>query len=256
MTNDLHHLAAAYALDALDDEERRAFEAHYPTCEICRQEVLDFRETAGHLASVAAVDPPEALRARVMSSIGETRQVSPIVDDSTASVPPPVHEPVAEPDDSGTVVDLGERRRRRSLTMVLASAAAVLLIAIGAIVVVGSRGGSDLDDVLAASDAVVTALDPQLDGQGGSVRLVWSATLGRVALFGDGLAASGEGLTYELWSLDGDVPVPAGLFEPDDGAVREVLDVDDLDADGWGITIEPDGGSPQPTSDILFLGLN
>ena len=28
MTDDLHHLSGAYALDALDDEERRAFEAH------------------------------------------------------------------------------------------------------------------------------------------------------------------------------------------------------------------------------------
>ena len=31
---DIHHLAAAYALDALDSHERAAFEAHYPaaTC--------------------------------------------------------------------------------------------------------------------------------------------------------------------------------------------------------------------------------
>jgi anti-sigma factor RsiW len=36
---DIHQLAAAYALDALDDRERAEFEAHYPTCPVCRPEV-------------------------------------------------------------------------------------------------------------------------------------------------------------------------------------------------------------------------
>ena len=39
MNADLHHLAAAYALDALDDIERHEFERHYPTCDICSGEV-------------------------------------------------------------------------------------------------------------------------------------------------------------------------------------------------------------------------
>jgi hypothetical protein len=46
----------------------------------------------------------------------------------------------------------------------------------------------------------------------------------------------------------------AGLFNTQSGAVSAVLSVDDLDAAGWGITIEPAAGSEQPTGDILFLG--
>ena len=42
---DIHHLSAAYALDALDERERMAFEAHYPSCDVCRADVIDFRDT-------------------------------------------------------------------------------------------------------------------------------------------------------------------------------------------------------------------
>ena len=38
---DVHHLAAAYALDALDDRERMAFEGHYGSCEVCHTDVQE-----------------------------------------------------------------------------------------------------------------------------------------------------------------------------------------------------------------------
>jgi hypothetical protein len=36
--------------------------------------------------------------------------------------------------------------------------------------------------------------------------------------------------------------------------VLDLTEIDDVEPEGWGVTIEPDGGSPQPTSDILFFG--
>ena len=51
---DIHHLAAAYALDALDARERAAFEAHYPSCEVCRADVLEFRSTLAVVAEAEA----------------------------------------------------------------------------------------------------------------------------------------------------------------------------------------------------------
>jgi len=41
-----HELSAAYALDALDGNELRAYEAHLAGCERCRDDVATFRETA------------------------------------------------------------------------------------------------------------------------------------------------------------------------------------------------------------------
>src|SRR3954451_1919550 len=74
---DVHHLAAAYALDALDRHEREAFEAHYDKCDVCRSDVMEFRETMAHVAGSLASPPPPSLKDRVMADIAVTRQLSP-----------------------------------------------------------------------------------------------------------------------------------------------------------------------------------
>src|SRR5256714_15435488 len=64
-----HELSAAYALDALDGDELRAYEAHLAGCERCREDVASFRATAGALAydvDLAAV--PETLEHRILES--------------------------------------------------------------------------------------------------------------------------------------------------------------------------------------------
>jgi anti-sigma-K factor RskA len=61
-----------------------------------------------------------------------------------------------------------------------------------------------------------------------------------------------ENKTYQIWVIEGDVPQPSGLFKPDGKTVAAVvekpLDEDDVIA----ITIEPDGGSQQPTTDPML----
>jgi anti-sigma-K factor RskA len=66
-TDNIHDLSAAYALDALDDDERRAYEEHLAGCERCREEVASFSSTAGALAYAAGpAAPPAALRDRIL----------------------------------------------------------------------------------------------------------------------------------------------------------------------------------------------
>jgi anti-sigma-K factor RskA len=243
MTDDLHHLTAAYSLDALDPHEQEAFEAHYPSCEACATEVAELRETAAVLASAVAVAPPPKLRAAVMAGIAVTRQSAPTVPDPRVAV--------AEIRPSN-----GSRSRftGRFPPRFLALAAAIAIVAGvagGLWATVGSRSGDPVDDLIAAPDAVTTELAS--DG-GSSLRVVWSAERDQAAVIGTGLTDPGTGQTYELWaSLDGAV-APAGLFAPVGGEVRMLLDLDDLDAEGWGVTVEPEGGSPQPTSEILYFG--
>ncbi|MFP5489750.1 MAG: anti-sigma factor domain-containing protein [Acidimicrobiia bacterium] len=230
-SGDLHHLAAAYALDALEPDERAAFEAHYPTCDVCRSEVEQFRETAGLLGEAAPATPPAGLEQSVMSAIARTRQLPP-VDRSPAA----------------------QRRRRYPSGGVLAAAAAVVTLVIAAAVLVGSRGGaSPVEEVLAAPDAVVTTLAPTADGGEGTFQVVWSPERDRVAVIANGLPDPGPDRVYELWAIVGETPVPAGLFTPDDGGVRAAVEIDDVDAAAWGVTVEPDGGSAAPTTPILFF---
>lgn len=234
-THDVHHLAAAYALNALDPEERREFEAHYPTCSICVDEVTSFRIVAAHLAEGVQAQPPEELKTKIMGEVLQTRQMSPLV-------PEPL-------------VDLSERRRAdrgqhggAGQRLILVGAAAALVLIAG-LAFFGFRT-SDTERVLAAPDAVVTVLE----GESGSVTVVWSDELDQVAIIGNGMPETGPNAELALWFVRADGVSAAGLFDSDDGVVRTVLDVDDAEVSGWGITIEPNGGSPQPTSDILFVG--
>lgn len=233
MTEDLHHLSAAYALDALDPDERAAFEAHYPSCDICVSDVQLGREVAAALAAESATEAPAGLKASVMGEVTRTRQISPRVPDRVVDIT--------------TAASAAGRRARW-----LAGAAAAVVLLVGVVALTRSNNSSALDDVLAAPDALVTALE----GADGSLRVVWSPERDQVALFASDLTSPGPGLVYALWSLGADgSAAPAGLFGPDDeGTVRVVLDVDDVATAGWGITIEPETGSPQPTTDVIYIG--
>ncbi len=239
MNTDLHALSAANALDALDADERTEFEAHLSGCESCGHEIEEFTFVAEGLAVAASATPPAHLRDAVMSQIGAVEQE-----------PPPDAPPAEAPQAEAPVIDLAARRRRKnSIAALLSAAAAVALLAIGAIVISGTRGGSGFDDVVAAPDAEVV----ELIGESGTVEVVWSPERDQVALRGSGLAVLDPTLRYALWAIADGTPIPAGLFETDDGTIRDIADLDIDVAEAWGITIEPATGSDAPTTEIIYF---
>jgi anti-sigma-K factor RskA len=71
---ELHDLAAAYALNALDPEDRWTYERHLDTCEPCREEVASLREGAAQLAyAEEGPAPPPELRDRILRAAREDR---------------------------------------------------------------------------------------------------------------------------------------------------------------------------------------
>jgi anti-sigma factor RsiW len=70
MTNDdLHDLTASYALDALDEDERRAYEDHLGDCEQCRAELASMGDTVSVLAYASEGPvPPAELRGRIVEA--------------------------------------------------------------------------------------------------------------------------------------------------------------------------------------------
>lgn len=230
--NDLHHLAGAYSVNALDDEERRMFEAHYPDCDVCRIEVAEFQETIGQMAEAAGVPVPPELKARVMAEVSASRQL-----------------PVA----SENVIDLTERRKSFiDRSRVLSLVGAVLIVAGLSLVILRLGGNSPVEDLLAAPDAVTT----QLEGGSGSIRVIWSAERDQALVIGDDLPAVAADQIYELWLLlpDDRGVTPAGLFRPEAGSVFTLINVADEPGIGWGVTVEPAGGSLTPTGEIIFQG--
>ena len=192
---DIHHLAAAYALDALDARERAAFEAHYPSCEVCRADVLDFRSTLAVVAEAEAMAPPPDLRRRVLDEIAQTRQLSP-------------HLPSASPIWPSVDAAAGGRSRpwlRRPPRPVLFAA--------GALIVGGDDSpayATELARVFEHSDARLVTLDG--DG-GGQVRVAWSGGAERAVLLADDLPEAPDGMAYELWLIDESGPVPMNVLD-------------------------------------------
>ena len=113
----MHELLGAYALDAVDVDERAAFEAHLATCSACAQELDELRAMLADLAESTAVAPPPALRARVLQG------VTPSGTDGPTGPVPPGAEPTALPDNVRALRPAPGPSRR----LLLAAAAAAVV---------------------------------------------------------------------------------------------------------------------------------
>lgn len=234
---DIHQLAAAYALDAVDERERAEFEAHYHTCAICPPEVAGFRETLSQVAASVAVNPPESLKSSVMTEIGITRQLSPLLPEG--------------------VVDLATRRRsQQRIVRVLSVAAALIVFAFGAFVIGRqSSGGNNFADQAAVIFSKPDTHNTTLTGIGtGSFKVAWSPSTNKAVVVGDGLPDPGPGKAYELWLVDDSGAHAVRLLDKADGEkVRRVVPVQGHPTQ-WAVTVEPQGGVDLATGPVIFSG--
>jgi anti-sigma-K factor RskA len=231
MTADIHALTGAYALNAVSGAERAEFERHLAECESCTQEVAELRNTATRLALAAAADPPAGLKSRVLGQISTVRQLPP----------------------ETTVAPLRRRDRGTLAVRLSTMAAAVLLVAAVGLGVVVVRQNQQLDetraqatemsDILRAGDAQVLSLDSGADG---TMTVALSRSQDRMLVLTDGLRNPPSGHDFQVWAVHGAKMVSAGFLNPDNGDAT--LAVSGFgDADKIAVTVEPDGGSKQPT---------
>jgi anti-sigma-K factor RskA len=225
MTIDLHSLMAPYALDALEPDERERFEAHLDQCVDCQLELGGFMATAIRLGDAASHTPPPGLRDRLLAEVSVTPQQRPIV------------------------TSLSERRGLRHALPRLAVAAAVLVAAVGVggFLVERDHAQDERRENLAIS-AVIGADDVQSVAQtfdvGGSVKMYMSAAEDSAVIFAKDLPRPEDGKVYQVWMIDGSGPTSQGTFETDGQMIMEGV----AGADRVAVTVEPKGGSDQPTS--------
>ena len=225
-------LTGAYALDALDELERARVERHLTECDLCAAEVRSFIDTTTVLAAAAAAPPPPHLRTRVLDEVDRTRQLPPLV------------------------------TRPRGITGAgrvrwLAVAAAALLVMNVALGAVAWREYQEAERARLFAAAVSEVLtDPQrqvvdaefADGDG-TVMISGN----RVVVVGDGVAAPPAGRTFQLWFIGQEGPRPAGLLQPA-GEDRFWVKAEGIrPGDVVGVTVEPEGGSQQPTSEPVLV---
>lgn len=231
---DFHDLVAAYALNALGDEERLVFDQHLAECTDCQKELAALQPAVVGLTDDVAVEPPEAMRAAVLEAIEATAQLEPadVID----------HPPVP-----GKAVDFAERRKRRSWQWAIGiAAAAVLAIVVG----VSTLGGNlAVEDITSAPDFAAISLQ----GEIGDAQFLYSDSLDGGVFISTSLPAVSGAETYQLWLIDASGPNPAGTFRPAaDGSVEFIVEAAIAPGQTLGMTIEPAGGSPAPTGEILL----
>ncbi|GAA1879994.1 anti-sigma factor [Lapillicoccus jejuensis] len=241
----VHALTGAYAVDAVDDVERARFERHLEQCADCRAEVASLKAAAAELGLLAEVTPPERLRDQVLADI---RTVRPL--------PPEVEKEAARRVVGISGASRESRRRPARPTRWLIGAAAAAVLAVGAGTLVTQLRGSDVTGDQTVASRVLA--DPQAvrrtqDFPGGaSAEVVSSAATGRAVVVLHDMPDAPAGKVYQTWFQDGDGFRSAGVV-PGAGSQTVVLDGDARQAQAVGITVEPTGGSAQPTSKPIAL---
>ncbi|MGC0341933.1 anti-sigma factor [Streptomyces sp. SLBN-8D4] len=252
---DLHSLAAPYALDALEPAERARFERHLKDCDSCAAEVRALSEDAVRLAWSAAAPPPFAMRDRVLAAVRTIPQEPAVRPEPARARPEPVRARKSQlPAHVWGVQPPPRQRQRRPLFVPFATAtAAAALVVASLFAVQANRTQDELDaqkaqaseiaHVLQAADARATRGQ---DAQGRTIGVIASASEGRAVVTLSGYSAPPSGRVRQLWLMrPNEQPRSLGLFAADTPLVASGLDTS---ATSLAVTVEPDGGSPQPTT--------
>jgi anti-sigma-K factor RskA len=250
-----HHeeLLAGYILDSLDGDDLREMEEHLATgCEACRRQLDLWR---GDLEQVAASVPPATPSPATRRSL--LRRVE------------------------------ATRRRRTLLRQWVLPAAAVLALLVWG----GWRQVRLVDEIdrLRAERGRLAQRVSLLDFQVKSARAELAEALtilaaprsqsvrlagldptpgasgyafvdprqGKAVFYAFHLPAVAAGKTYELWWIAGGRPVPAGTFDVDhegNGRLRVDGVAPGAEVPVWAVTVEPWGGTGQPTGPMVLKG--
>ena len=256
-------LAGLYVLDALDTSERAAVDAHLASCGLDHAEFAEVGGVAPALvATVEPVDAPASLKADVMAAYARDTSPAPAKMPGRFSTPTyespraPVR-PVTE-----TVPSRGAWRMP-AWTGWATAAAAVLILAVVGVYAFGLRSDLDASQQQAAllSDAVAAYTAPGSttatlnDSSGNAIGFAAVSADGTAYVVVSGLDPAPAGKTYQAWFIANGAPISAGLASVGPNGLM-VMSNDDP-APGTtavALTVEPTGGSDQPTTDPFVVG--
>ncbi|MEU9634783.1 anti-sigma factor [Streptomyces tendae] len=253
---DPHLDVGAYVLHALPLDEAAAFEKHLANCAACRREVEELSGPAALLGAAEARTPSPELRDRVLGLIAGVRQ-----ERGSLREPPEAHTRQEAPGRTGGAEEQRYRRRARRLGLALAASVAAVAALVGATwwqhseadsarqeAAAAHAAGQELADVLAAPDATISTAELPHDA---TASVIASRAQEQAAFVASGLPPLNGDRVYELWYAEGGAFRPAGLLAGTGGRQTHILEGPLEGATAVGITVEPAGGSSQPTSDPL-----
>lgn len=208
---------AAYALGVAEEPERQEIAAHLArNCPRCVPGVRKALEVVAAMSgAVKMVDPPKRLRGRVLSLVAP-----------------------------------GGKERRWVFAFAPWAVSAALAAALLVVALPGRRqpeGAARMERALAILSDPATR-DAAFGPPATRGRVFASPGKG-VVFIASGLPAIEAHRTFELWVIPAaGKPIPAGTFQGEAGAAVYVSNAPAAGAAAVAVTVEPEGGSPQPTS--------
>jgi hypothetical protein len=255
---EIKSLVAPYVLGAVSTEEMEIVREHILTCEECTAEADDYSDVVASLAlGVEGGDVPEGFIDEVMSAArSDEERPRGVVTPAPVAARPTTRPSTGAPKPGPSEADTRPRvvtPRRFSGVSLLAAAAMLIVISVLSVWLISTRGAlNDTRDQLAAQQGQLEQLVASqggraLEGEGQSRGVIIPTDDGGVFL-ASGLKGAPTNRTYQLWLIEGDRPIGAGTFDTTDGVGGVTVDRPVRDVDDLAVTVEPQGGSRQPTT--------
>jgi anti-sigma-K factor RskA len=224
----------AYAIGSLDDDESRRVEEHLAGCWICRDESTSFQAVADELSLAAPPAAPSPdLKERLMQRVHTTRPAQRVQEQ-------PARRPWLE-----------------RLLPVWGLASLCLLVGlVGSNLFLWQR----LNQLPVGTTSLgmrAVPLSAPAEGSTATGFVLISADGEDGALIVDGLPPLEDGKQYQLWLIRDGQRTSGAVFSTDEnnyGGTRIHAPLSLLEYSAVGITIEPEGGSPQPTGTKVLGG--
>jgi anti-sigma-K factor RskA len=241
-----------YALGALEGDKQIALEKHLDDCPACRQELEKMRGDAAWLAfSVSGPRPPANSRQRLMSAI--------------------------EKEPRGLRAATPARRFTwfKGFEWAVVTAAALLVLIFARqnrdlrqqLSAVQSQSWGEMQQLHQAKDLIASLTSAEAEhftlvasktpppAEG---KTIYIRSTGTVIFLASNMPQLPAQKTYELWLIPtSGAPIPAGLFKPDEHGNATVVKPPlptGVEAKAFAITVEPEAGSPAPTSTPIMVG--
>jgi len=242
-----------YALGALDGEEKQTLEAHLRDCAPCQRDLAAARQRTSLLGLAA---PPDSPRPQVKSAL---------MDKVRAEKRPPVAQ--------STQSQTGKIRWGLRFSFGFGLAAAILAFATFELTKLDLERGKEIKqlqaeltqdsatmqamgEVTGAPDSASVTLLQQPGGPPGQAHVMYNARMG-MGVYSGQIAPAPAGKSYQLWLVPASgSPVSAGLVSANQQSGAVVMHLPaGLVAKAFAVTLEPQGGMPQPTGPKVLVGL-
>jgi anti-sigma-K factor RskA len=257
----IEELLPFYALDALTDEEREWVESYLAEHPEARQEINDLHSGASALPyGISPVEPPrhvkEALMARVNADAAAQVRAQPTVQASRRSTPRR-----SWLENIFQAFSLGAAAVAIIWAIVLNLQVSRLQTEISGLHETLAKQSNTLEQILvnlpkSPSNVITvsikgTNVEPSAHGQ-----LIADPKEQSAVLIISGLPKLEAHQTYQIWLGSGGTMISAGLLSVDENGQGVVVVTSDESIGSFnqlGISVEPEGGSQQPTGDIVVL---